>query len=158
MAVSGWDRIMKDTAKTILRASLAPESLILGVAVCNFVVVWVISPLECMGYICPWYFPWSFTNEPTRLLAASCLLRTGRTWGYSAAIALCGFILLESLPLYANDYAHGILLENLSQMWYGIPFLSLHAQNLLAATILVYSAVCWVRDTSGVASYSEDGI
>ena len=148
MPVNGWDRIMKDTAKTILRALLDPKTLILVVAACNFIVVWVASATPCMGYICPWYDPWRFANEPTRLLVAACLLRAGRAWGYSAAIVLCGFMLLESMPGYANDYARGILLESLSWMWNSIPFLSLHAQCLLAGIILMYAAICWGRSAA----------
>src|SRR5688572_4916778 len=104
MPASGWNGIMKDTAESILRASLAPKSLILGVALCNFIAVWMASASPCMGYICPWYDPWRFTNEPTRLLVAACLLRVGKPWGYSAAMALCGFILIQYVPYYADEY------------------------------------------------------
>jgi hypothetical protein len=140
---------MKDTAKTILRASLAPESLILGVALCNFIVVWMESATPCMGYICPWYDPWSFTNEPTRLLAAACLLRVRRAWGYSAAIALCGFMLLEGERLFTDIYTRGALFESLRWMWEYSPFLSPHVQYLLAGIILGYAAVCWGRVAVG---------
>ena len=135
---------MKDAAKTILRASLAPESLILGAATCNFIVVWMASAAPCMGFICPWYQPWRFTNEPTRLLVAACLLRTGRAWGYSAAIALCGFMLVEGTG-YAEDYARGVLLESLRWVWDGMHLLSPHGQYFLAGVILMYAAACWGR-------------
>ena len=149
MPVSGWKGIMKDTAKTIFRASLTPESIILGVAACNFIMIWVASSSECMGYICPWYYSsrW-FTNEPARLLVAACLLRAGRAWGYSAAIALCGFILLEGLPGYVGGYAHSEWLESLRTMWKYSSLLSLHNQHLLAGIILMCSAVRWGRGAS----------
>ena len=136
---------MRDIAKTILRASLTPDSLILGLAVCNFIVVWVASSRECMGYICPWYYAQAFAaSEPTRLLVAASLLRVRRAWGYSAAIALGGFMLIENLTGYFEYYDFGTLLESLRAWKYSL-FLSLHTQNLMAGVILVYAAVAWGR-------------
>jgi len=137
---------MKDTAKKILRAALNPKTLILGVAAYNFIVIWIASSAPCMGYICPWYDPWRYANEPTRLLVAACLLRAGKDWSYSAAIALFGFLILEGAPGYADIYASGFMLESLSMTWGSNPFLSPHAQYLLAAVILMYATVCWGKD------------
>ena len=139
---------MTDATRTIIRAALAPESFILGLAACNFVAVWVASSAECMGYICPWYYAQNFAVlEPTRLLVAAALLRVGRAWGYSAAIALCAFILIQYVPYYADDYNRGLLLEYLiptSPETFN-PFLSLHTQNLLAAGVLVCAVLRWGR-------------
>ena len=136
---------MEDTAKSILRASLYFRAFIVAVAVYNCIVVWMASDPPGVCWVCPWYQHWSFTNVPTRLLAAACLLLVGRAWGYSAAIALCGFILAEAMPWYANSYRRGLLLFSLSELWEGSPFLSLHVQYLLASIILVYAAVAWGR-------------
>lgn len=97
---------MKDTSKTILRALLAPKSLIVAAAAYNCIVVWMASNLPGICWICPWYQPWSFTNVPTRLLVAACLLRVGRAWGYSAAIALCGFIIFEIVRWVVKNGRH----------------------------------------------------
>ena len=53
------------------------------------------------------------------------------------------------MPGYAGLYAGGVLLESLRGLWAGNPFLSLHAQYLLAGIILVYGAVCWGRSAAG---------
>lgn len=135
---------MNETAKTILRASLSPKTLIVVAAVYNCVVVWVASDPPGFCWICPWYHRWSFTNVPVRLLAAACLLRVGRVWGYSAAIALCAFVLAESVPWFIGIYRRSLIF-NLSEAWEANPFLSLHIQNLLAGIILVYAAVAWGR-------------
>jgi hypothetical protein len=107
---------MKRNVKTTLRPLLTPKTLILLVAMCNCVAVWMASDPPGLCFICPWYQHWSFTNEPTRLLVSACLLRLGKAWGYSAAIALCGFILLGSVPNYAYTYAGGRFLESLKEV------------------------------------------
>ena len=142
---------MKEKAITVLRGLLTPKTIILALALYNFLVVWVEakkwgSNLIC--YICPWYDPWSFTNEPTRLLLAACGLCLSMRWGYLAACVLSGFTLFEGIYLYVNLVHDGILIESWAGMWrYGMnPLLSLHAQYMLAGFIFMYAAVCLGKD------------
>ena len=138
-----WCVVMKEKAKTVLPALLTPKSIVLGLTLCNFIVIWMAarrwgsSGLIC--YLCPWYYPWSFTNEPTRLLLAACGLSLSMKWSYLAAMGLSVFTLFESAPLYSYLWHDGLLLE--SEFWLGK--LDLHAQYLLAGIIFVYAAVCF---------------
>ena len=136
---------MKEKAKTVLPALLTPKTIVLGLAFCNFIVIWMAarrwesSGLIC--YLCPWYYPWSFTNEPTRLLLAACGLCLSMKWSYLAAIGLSGFTLSEGASLYSYLWHDGLLLEN----WFWVEKLDSHAQYLLAGIIFVHAVLCFSK-------------
>jgi len=68
--------IMKEAAKTFLLRLFDPRSIILGVAVYNFSVIWtVVANWSLDAVVDPWFISWSFTNAPTRLLVAAVCLR-----------------------------------------------------------------------------------
>ncbi len=51
---------MEGKAKTVLLSLLTPKAIILGLALYNFILIWLEagqwgSGLIC--YICPWYYP-----------------------------------------------------------------------------------------------------
>ncbi len=145
---------MKVAAETILLALLAPKLIILGVTLCNFILIWVQSGNQVgLCFICPWYYPWGYTNEPTRLLLAACGLCLSMKWSYLAAIGLSGFTLFEGATWYFRLLHDGMLLEG--GIWLGK--LDLHIQYLLAAIILVYAAACFRKSAFGGAS-ARNGI
>jgi hypothetical protein len=52
-----------------------PEGMIAGVAALDFLyVAWEAARTGGGCLVCPWYYPWEWTNIPTRLLVASLLL------------------------------------------------------------------------------------
>ena len=139
---------MKEKAKTILFALLTPKTIILGLALYNFIVVWMEvrkwgGGLNC--YLCPWFYPWSFTNEPTRLLLAACGSCLGMRWSYLAAIGLSGFTLFQGISFSASLFHDGMLLESWMGIWqyHSNLMLSLHVQYILASIIFVYAVVCF---------------
>ena len=145
---------MKEKAKAILPALLTPKLIVLGLALCNFILIWMAAQNQVgICYLCPWYYPWSFTNEPTRLLLAACGLCLSMKWSYLAAIGLSGFTLFEGASWYSRLLHDGMLLE--SGIWLGQ--LDLHIQYLLASIILVYAAVCFSKNAFGHAS-ARNGI
>ena len=141
---------MKEKAKTILLALLTPKTIILGLALYDFILVWNEAwrwEGGLMCYLCPWYYPWSFTNEPARLLLAACGLSLSMRWGYLMAIGLSGFTLSQGISWYGNLLHDGLLLDSWMGMWRHVlsPMLSLHAQYILAGIIFVYAVVCFSK-------------
>lgn len=113
--------------------------MIFGLALFNFAVVWTHD--QQMGGIAalvdPWYHPWSYFNEPSRLLVAALLLAVGRAWSDRAALSLSGYMVIRFIYLFANlsgDW-HWSFTGN-----YGAPFVgSWESQYLLALVILCAS-------------------
>jgi hypothetical protein len=140
---------MKEKAQAVLLALLAPKSIVLGLALCNFIIIWMRAgswgESGPICYLCPWYYPWSFTNEPTRLLLAACGLRLSMKWSYLAAIGLSGFTLFEGASWYSNLWHDGLRFE--SGIWLGK--LDIHTQYLLASIIFVYAAGCLSKSVFG---------
>jgi len=94
---------MKQAVKTSLLYWFQPKALVFGLAVFNFVLIW--SLVQRMGGIAavvdPWYRPWSYYNEPTRLLVAASLLLVNRAWSYLTAIGIGGYIVVRFLYFFA---------------------------------------------------------
>ena len=69
------------------------RAVIFGLAVSNFALVWTLD--RRMGgiaaFVDPWYHPWSYFNEPSRLLVAGSLLAMGRAWSDLAAVSLSAY-------------------------------------------------------------------
>jgi hypothetical protein len=49
----------------------------------------------------PWYHPWSYFNEPSRLLLAASLLLVDRIWSYLGAIVISGYIVIRFVYFFA---------------------------------------------------------
>ncbi len=88
---------MKNSLRKGLISVLGLKPLILAYALFNFILIWIearnlaLSGIACV--ICPWYDPWSYINEPTRLLVAACSLQLSRGWSYAVTIALTGHMI-----------------------------------------------------------------
>ena len=142
--LKGSNEIMKETAKTMLLTLLTPKTIILSVALYNFIFIWLTArdwSLNC--FIDPWYSTWSFTNEPTRLLLAACGLCLSMRWSYLAAIGLSGSTLLHAVYVYVDLFWHGELLASWMALVQMHPLLSLHGQYILAGVIFVYAVGCF---------------
>ena len=80
---------------------LDPKSILLGVAVFNFAVLWLEAHTiigACI--VCPWYYPWSYSNEPTLLLVAASFLGIRRKWSYTLALGLSGYLIGHLISLH----------------------------------------------------------
>ena len=122
---------MKYKVTTILRGLLTPKTVILVLALYNFLVVWEETRIWAAGlscFLCPWYAPWTFTNEPTRLLLAACGVCLSMRWGYLAA-ALSEYTLYQGASWYAYLLEKGWFIESWVKAWRSDlnPVLSLRA-------------------------------
>ena len=124
------------------------RSIIFSVAIFNFILVWY----ECSrasggGVVSPWYFPWSYFNEPTLLLAAAVCLRVDRAWADFASSIMSGYLLGYWIWLFAT-YWGGFkmaLYYEFASLKYQ-PFIgSWDSQYLLAAVIFFVAAASSTR-------------
>ena len=102
--------------------------------------------------ICPWYSDWSFTSSPSLILLAAFALRLGRRLGCFVAIVASGVVVVRGLISNVDLVRHHEFLESWSMMARldFNPFLSLHAQHLLALMVFimaVYLATITLRHT-----------
>jgi hypothetical protein len=85
---------MNRRLKAILFYLVDVRSIILAFAVFNFILVWRWdAQITFACVVCPWYHPWSYTNEPTILLVAALSLRANRWWGNAIAFVLAGYLI-----------------------------------------------------------------
>jgi len=94
---------MNHVVKTGLRHWFQIKALIFGFAVFNFALVWTLDhSMRGIGALVdPWYHPWTYLNEPSRLLIAASLLLIGRAWSDLAAIGLSGYMVVRFGYLFA---------------------------------------------------------
>jgi hypothetical protein len=129
--------------KTVARWLFNPRSISLGFAVFNFILIWLkaneiaTSGIACI--VCPWYYPWSYLNEPSFLLLATIFLRLNRAWAYSVALLLSGYVVGNAVYLFvAFD-------STLAQEWRYLqkfePYFvgSWHSQIVFGAVVLFCS-------------------
>jgi hypothetical protein len=144
---------MKSTLRTWLVAVLSPKPLIFAFALFNFILIWTearnlaMSGIACV--VCPWYHPWSYSNEPTRLLVAACSLCVSRGWSYAVALALTGYM----IALFAYQVAiSGVTLR---QEWAYLqryePYLvgSADSQYIFAVIAFCFAIFYLARGTLG---------
>ena len=132
--------------KNTLRLLLDPFSIFVGVALANFIVIWIGS-LNCsigLCFLCPWYCPWTFTNPPTLLLLAACALRFRRWWSCLIAVLLSLFVLTPAVPMAVYLTANGELFREMREYTFRFLF-TLEGQWLLALAIFLLGIVLVVR-------------
>lgn len=138
---------MNSRVKTALVSLLEPKSILLGLALFNFVHIWTraesMSGIACV--VCPWYHPWTFTNEPTLLLLATVLLRFGKSWACALACALSGYVVANYIYLFSRVQI--TLLEHFQYLQKNAAeFLVLwDTQHLFAAVVLGFALFSLVR-------------
>lgn len=90
--------------------------------------------------VCPWYDPWSYTNEPTRLLIAASSLWLSRAWSYVIALALGGYMFGYFVYLFAVSDA--TLLKEWRYLQKYEPYIvgSFDSQYILALIISSFAA------------------
>ena len=127
---------MNPRVKTGPSRWLQVRVVIFGLAVSNFALVWTLD--QRMGGIAalvdPWYHPWSYFNEPSRLLVAASLLAIGRAWSDLAAVTLSAYMVIRFIYLFAmwNGSWQWSFLSKYEPYFVG----SYESQYLLALVIL----------------------
>ena len=80
---------------------ILPKLIVFALAFYNFISLWfasnVFTGIACAA--CPWYFDWSYINEPSVLLLAASFLLLNKFRSYLASFGLSGFILVKGLYL-----------------------------------------------------------
>lgn len=82
------------------------RALVFGLAVFNFVLLWTLDQRTggIGALVDPWYHPWSYLNEPSRLLVAASFLAMGKTWSELAAVSLSAYMVIRFiLPVCALE-------------------------------------------------------
>jgi hypothetical protein len=94
---------MRQPARKIPNPLIEPRSILFGLAVFNFVLVFVEARNHAMsgivGVVSPWYHPWSYSNEPTRVLLAATCLWIGKLWSNIVALLLAGYMVAHFVYL-----------------------------------------------------------
>jgi len=95
---------MNHSVKTSLSRCFQFRVITFGLAVFNFILVWTLDERMrgIAALVDPWYHPWGYFNEPTRLLLAASLLVVNRVWSYLGAIGISGYIVIRFVYLYAT--------------------------------------------------------
>ena len=102
----------------------------------------------------PWYHPWSYLNEPSRLLVAASFLAMGKTWSELTAVSLSAYMVIRFIYLFAI-WSSGWQWSFLSK--YEPYFVgSYESQYLLAVVILCAGVFCltariWRRNIGSVS-------
>jgi hypothetical protein len=119
------------------------RSIIFSIAIFNFILVWY----ECSnasggGVVAPWYFPWSYFNEPTLILVAAIFLNLDRAWAGFASSIVSGYLLgywIWLFTTYWGGFKMALYYEFASFKYQ--PFIgSWDSQYLLAAVIFFVTA------------------
>lgn len=92
---------MKHRIKSVLKHIYQPRLIIFCIALYNFVTLWrasnAFSGIACV--VCPWYYEWSFINEPSILLLASAFLLFEKWWGNLVSTILSGYVFIKGVYL-----------------------------------------------------------
>jgi hypothetical protein len=133
------------------------KGIIFGYAVFNMVLLR--TEVFLMGNIAalvdPWFRPWSYLNEPGRLLLAASLLLIGRRWSYYAAIGLTAYMVIRYVYLFA---LYGLTLSyEWSYLSKNEPYFvgSFDSQYFLALIILCSGTVYLVKDLMPSTRYRD---
>jgi len=131
---------MERRSSYILRYLVDLRSILLALAIFDFIVIWIKSadiPLTCT--VLPWYQVWSYLIGPTLLLVSSLFLITNRWWGNALALFSSGCLI--------SYFVHLLLIEDLVTdrfdwilFWIDHPYL-IGFQYLFALIVFCFSAL-----------------
>jgi hypothetical protein len=117
-----------------------PKSIIFGLAVFNFVLFWYTAntmPGACVA--CPWFYPWSYFNEPSLLLFGAVFLMFSRKLCYVVALSVSGYLIGD---LIYRVWTYPL---NLADLFFFSPYDEIvyawQIQYLLALTLFVIATL-----------------
>jgi hypothetical protein len=140
---------MKKRLRNSLLQLLEPKTIILGFALFNVILIWIEARRLATGgiacVVCPWYDPWSYTNEPSILLIAAAFLWLSRKWSYLLALGLSGYLWVYATRLFL--ISGGSLKQEWAYLQEFEPYLvgSWDSQFILAFVISCFSAFYLAR-------------
>ena len=146
---------MKITHK--LSTLLEPKSIIFGVAVLNFALIYLMAAErmdESFPQGRPWYAEGPLTHYPLILLLAAFCLWLNKSWSNLLALVLCGSIFYRGLAFALH------LILNPEHPW----MISMSVRELLlpqfvlSAVIFCYAAICLGRDVHRWHRLSRHGV
>lgn len=74
---------------------LDPKLVVFGTTLANFFLLWYTAHrmrgIACV--VCPWFYPWTYFNEPTLLLIAAVSILFNRVWSYLVGVGLSGYLI-----------------------------------------------------------------
>ena len=80
-----------------------PKLVVFGMTVANFVLLWYtalrMGGVACV--VCPWFYPWTYFNEPTLLLIAGVSILFSRFWSYLIGLGLSSYLLGDLVYRFA---------------------------------------------------------
>src|SRR5436190_5664719 len=138
---------------TILRFIAESRSIILIIALCNFILIWTVARQRAMWGItcagCPWYFPWYWDNEPTQLLISAVVLRLNRVLGSVVALFITGHLLWNIVWYFAfypdGFHYHWLFIRRITSEPFEV--LSSHGQYVFALIIFCCSVIYLTKTT-----------
>ena len=128
---------MEQRSSVILRYLVDLRSILLGFAIFNLTIAWLMDREIRMCTIGPYPSRASYLIEPTILLISSFFLSANRRWGNTVALLISGcllvpyirFLLINNDPVTALEY------------WTHSEVLHLSRQILFALIVFSYSAL-----------------
>jgi hypothetical protein len=131
---------MDQRASATMRYLVDFKSILLAIAIFDFVVIWMmVSEIRFTCIVVPRYQMWSYLTAPTILLVASIFLTANRWWGNTAAfIATGGFIGYFIYILSVDPVVAFRSRGELTQIYYPY-FIGFH--YLFAVIIFCYAAL-----------------
>lgn len=117
--------------------------ILFGTTVFNVVLIWWTAnsmPGACAA--CPWFYPWTYFNEPTFLFIAGLMLSVGRRWSDGIAYSLSGYLVVDLL--YRNWIYDLSLIGQAQQMFspYEEFVYAWQSQYILAFVIFIVAGSC----------------
>lgn len=129
------------------------DVILFCIALANFISLWINSNVfvgaACVAY--PWYYEWSYLNEPTIILVASYFLLYNIRARYFVSITLCTFILTKGIYLITK-YGWIGWMKYLAKFFkssqeFEIDILRMwEVQLLLAAIIMSFSVIALIKN------------
>src|SRR5215510_14660564 len=132
--------------KSTLASFLEPTSIVVGVALLNFIVIWISSRNCSIGlcFLCPWYCPWTYTNAPTLLFLAASAVRFKKWLGCFVGVILSAFVLRSAIPIGIYLVGNGELFRDMREYTFRFPF-TFEGQWLLALAVFLLGIVVFLR-------------
>ena len=130
-----------------LRRWLNLRFIVFAVAEFNFVLIWLAAhtmPGACVA--CPWFYPWTYFNEPTLLLIAAVALCAGRRFSSGIALALSGYLIADLIyRMWIYDVTLDEIARQLFSSYQEIVY-AWQSQCLVSIAVLMVATFYLVKD------------
>lgn len=114
---------MKQRIKSTLVYIFQPKLIIFCLALYNFISLWTASNFDFRGIACvacPWYYEWSYLNEPSLLFLSAVFLLFSKWWSNIISFLLSSFVLIKHISLITRFGGWFEWLESVSRRWQSV--------------------------------------